>query len=158
MKRQVGYLRFTQAIRSYHRHNCIPFYPHRSYLPFMHHHHSSSIYIHIIDIKTSYDYPHIPLSPLTYTLPSFVSPLFVHTFCHPIMVSSFHLPLFSPVLSSLSPLSNPILPLPSIGHCKCFPAWTSSDGRGGPGSTGDCGYRNDMKYSARDILLGIKGQ
>ena len=37
----------------------------------------------------------------------------------------------------------------SSGICHCFPTWTSSDGsrQGGPGNTGDCGYRNDKLYS-----------
>jgi hypothetical protein len=32
------------------------------------------------------------------------------------------------------------------GVCACFPAWGSSDGAGGPGERGDCGYRNDNLY------------
>jgi hypothetical protein len=40
------------------------------------------------------------------------------------------------------------------GECHCFDDWTSSDGarQGGPGFTGDCGYRNDLKYSFFDSL------
>jgi hypothetical protein len=36
------------------------------------------------------------------------------------------------------------------GECECFSDWTSSDGsrQGGPGMTGDCGYRNDLKFSS----------
>lgn len=32
-----------------------------------------------------------------------------------------------------------------FGICRCFPTWSSSDGSGGPGDLGDCGYRNDLK-------------
>lgn len=35
----------------------------------------------------------------------------------------------------------------STGICQCFPTWSSSDGMGGPGNRGDCGYRNDHLYS-----------
>jgi hypothetical protein len=37
----------------------------------------------------------------------------------------------------------------STGQCQCFVDWTSSDGarQGQAGNTGDCGYRNDMKYT-----------
>jgi hypothetical protein len=30
----------------------------------------------------------------------------------------------------------------TTGTCKCFYGWSSSDGMGGPGFTGDCGYRS----------------
>ena len=35
------------------------------------------------------------------------------------------------------------------GQCQCFNTWTSSNGarQGGPGDSGDCGYRNDKLYS-----------
>jgi hypothetical protein len=35
----------------------------------------------------------------------------------------------------------------ATGVCECFPDWTSSNGRGGPGTKKDCGYRNDLKNS-----------
>jgi hypothetical protein len=40
------------------------------------------------------------------------------------------------------------------GQCECFPTWTSSNGarQGGPGYTGDCGYRNDFLYSSFSSL------
>lgn len=39
----------------------------------------------------------------------------------------------------------------STGACTCFEDWTSSDGayRGGPGSTGDCGFRDVEKAASR---------
>lgn len=42
------------------------------------------------------------------------------------------------------------------GKCQCFKTWSSSDGRGGAGDTGDCGYRNDMLYSHRDQRLALQ--
>jgi hypothetical protein len=42
------------------------------------------------------------------------------------------------------------------GKCQCFKTWSSSDGRGGPGDTGDCGYRNQMLYSHRDQRLALQ--
>ena len=30
----------------------------------------------------------------------------------------------------------------TLGECECFAGYSSSDGQGGPGSRGDCGYKN----------------
>ena len=38
------------------------------------------------------------------------------------------------------------------GRCACFPTWSSSDGNGGPGDLGDCGYRNDMINGFHDSI------
>lgn len=49
------------------------------------------------------------------------------------------------------------------GECKCFQDWTSSDGQrqGGPGYTGDCGARNDLKFTSfesfRTVANGNSG-
>ena len=45
------------------------------------------------------------------------------------------------------------------GQCKCFETWTSSDGKrqGGPGNTGDCGYRSDKKYSYFESVVAGDG-
>lgn len=40
------------------------------------------------------------------------------------------------------------------GQCECFETWSSSDGmrQGGAGNTGDCGFRNDKKFSYFDSI------
>jgi len=44
------------------------------------------------------------------------------------------------------------------GVCKCFNAWSSSDGRGGPGDRGDCGYRKSSEASVLNRLPGNVAQ
>ena len=39
------------------------------------------------------------------------------------------------------------------GRCDCFTDWTSSDGKGNPGYIGDCGFRNDLKYSFHNSFV-----
>ena len=40
------------------------------------------------------------------------------------------------------------------GVCGCYPAWSSSDGSGGPGDRGDCGYRTDSEASVLNFRPG----
>ena len=37
----------------------------------------------------------------------------------------------------------------TLGECECFAGYSSSDGQGGPGSRGDCGYKNPYGNQVR---------
>lgn len=42
------------------------------------------------------------------------------------------------------------------GRCECFNDWSSSDGKGNSGYIGDCGFRNDLKYSFSNSFVEAK--
>ena len=37
----------------------------------------------------------------------------------------------------------------TLGECECFVGYSSSDGQGGPGARGDCGYKNPFGNQVR---------
>jgi hypothetical protein len=41
------------------------------------------------------------------------------------------------------------------GLCECFNQWTSSDGKGGAGFTGDCGFRNEFARGENEGNLNV---